>query len=297
MYRFIIKMISHSSTEQNVCTHTHPHGHARKCCQITLVHTHGHTRGATLALTVQPGHAQAHLGTLYIRRAGSSSRAAAQRAHGAFQCSTHVRRKRRQRSCMDSDGRRPAAAAAAHSCRCPAAGASTGSRGSVLRTWGPAAAPSSIDRPQRTAPASANRAPMRVPTVETRRRGGSERGAHAPSRAQHARIVQDSRPPAGGSPLAPSVSCSWSHLDAAKSEKARVSEADWSCNTRTCDRYISGHAQINMLPLRAMHGATGGRARTFRWARAQSLAVPPTRRRPAPSDRRYSPATDRTQRA
>ena len=47
MYRFIIKMLSHSSTEHNVCTHTHPHGHARKCCQITLVHTHGHTRGAT----------------------------------------------------------------------------------------------------------------------------------------------------------------------------------------------------------------------------------------------------------
>ena len=125
------------------------------------------------------------------------------------------------------------AAAAAHSCRCPAAGASTGSRGSVLRTWGPAAAPSSIDRPQRTAPASANRAPMRVPIFETRRRGGSERGAHAPSRAQHARIVQDSRPPAGGSPLAPSVSCSWRHLDAAESEKARVSVADWSCMDMT----------------------------------------------------------------
>jgi hypothetical protein len=109
MYRFVIKMISHSSTEHNVCTHTHPHGHARKCCQITLVHTHGHTRGATLVLTVQPGHAQAHLGTLYIRRAGSSSRAAAQRAHGAFKCSTHMRRKRRHESCIDSDGRR---------CRC-----------------------------------------------------------------------------------------------------------------------------------------------------------------------------------
>ena len=109
MYRFIIKMISHSSTEQNVCTHTHPHGHARKCCQITLVHTHGHTRGATLVLTVQPGHAQAHLCTLYIRRAGSSSRAAAQRAHGAFKCFTHMRRKRRHESCIDSDGRR---------CRC-----------------------------------------------------------------------------------------------------------------------------------------------------------------------------------
>ena len=109
MYRFIIKMISHSSTEQNVCTHTHPHGHARKCCQITLVHTHGHTRGATLVLTVQPGHAQAHLGTLYIRRARSSSRAAAQRAHGAFKCSTHMRRKRRHESCIASDGRR---------CRC-----------------------------------------------------------------------------------------------------------------------------------------------------------------------------------
>ena len=57
MYRFIIKMLSHSSTEHNVCTHTHPHGHARKCCQITLVHTHGHTRGATLVLTVQREHA------------------------------------------------------------------------------------------------------------------------------------------------------------------------------------------------------------------------------------------------
>ena len=102
-------MLSHSSTEHNVCTHTHPHGHARKCCQITLVHTHGHTRGATQVLTVQPGHRQAHLCTLYIRRAGSSSRAAAQRAHGAFQCSTHMRRKRRQRRCIDSDG---------HRCRC-----------------------------------------------------------------------------------------------------------------------------------------------------------------------------------
>ena len=99
-------MISHSSTEQNVCTHTHPHGHARKCCQITLVHTHGHTRGATLVLTVQRGHAQAHLGSLHIRRAASSSRAAAHRAHGAFQCSTHTRRKRRHRSCLASDGRR-----------------------------------------------------------------------------------------------------------------------------------------------------------------------------------------------
>ena len=73
MYRFIIKILSNSSTEHNVCTHTHPHGHARKCCQITLVHTHGHTRGATLVLTVQPGHAQAHLGTLYIRRAGEAA--------------------------------------------------------------------------------------------------------------------------------------------------------------------------------------------------------------------------------
>ena len=90
MYRFIIKMISHSSTEQNVCTHTHPHGHARTCCQITLVHTHGHTRGATLVLTVQRGHAQAHLIALHIRRAGTRSRDAAQRAHGAFKCS-HTR--------------------------------------------------------------------------------------------------------------------------------------------------------------------------------------------------------------
>ena len=87
-------MISHSSTEQNVCTHTHPHGHARKCCQITLVHTHGHTRGATLVLTVQPGHAQAHLGSLHICRAASSSRAAAHRAHNAFQCChTHTPQK------------------------------------------------------------------------------------------------------------------------------------------------------------------------------------------------------------
>ena len=139
---------------------------------------------------------------------------------------THVRRKRRHGAASTSTA---AAAAAAHSCLCPAAGASTGGRGSVLRTWGPAAAPSSIDRPRRTAPASGNRAPMRVPIFETRRRGGSERGAHAPSRAQHVRLVQDSRPPAGGSPLAPSVSCSWRHLDAAKSEKARVSEADRSC--------------------------------------------------------------------
>ena len=94
MYRFIIKMLSHSSKQQNVCTHTHPNGHARKCCQITLVHTHGHTRGATLVLTVQRGHAQAHLGSLYIRRATSSSRAAAHRAHGAFQCyHTHTPQK------------------------------------------------------------------------------------------------------------------------------------------------------------------------------------------------------------
>ena len=110
MYRFIIKMISHSSTEQNVCTHTHPHGHARKCCQITLVHTHGHTRGATLVLTVQQAHAQAHLIALHIRRAGTRSRDAAQRAHGAFKCShTRVPQKATRlvtRSCIDSDGRR-----------------------------------------------------------------------------------------------------------------------------------------------------------------------------------------------
>ena len=103
-------MISHSSTEQNVCTHPHPHGHARKCCQITLVHTHGHTRGATLVLTVQRGHAQAHLWTLHIRRAASSSRAAAHRAHGAFQCAATPRApQRRHESCIASDGRR---------CRC-----------------------------------------------------------------------------------------------------------------------------------------------------------------------------------
>ena len=30
-------MISHSSTEQNVCTHTHPHGHARKCLSVSSV--------------------------------------------------------------------------------------------------------------------------------------------------------------------------------------------------------------------------------------------------------------------
>ena len=220
------KMISHSSTEQNVCTNTHPHGHARKCCQITLVHTHGHTRGATLVLTVQRGHAQAHLIALHIRRAGTRSRDAAQRAHGAFKCS-HTRAPQRRHGAASTPT--AAAAAAAYSCLCPAAGASTGGRGSVLRTWGPAAAPSSIDRPRRTAPASANRAPMRVPIFETRRRGGSERGAHAPSRAQNARVVQDSRPPAGGSPLAPSVCCSSRHLDAAKSEKATVSVADWSC--------------------------------------------------------------------
>ena len=40
MYCFILKILSHSSKQQNVCTHTHPNGHARKCCQITLVHTH-----------------------------------------------------------------------------------------------------------------------------------------------------------------------------------------------------------------------------------------------------------------
>ena len=106
MYRFIIKMISHSSTEQNVCTHTHPHGHARKCCQITLVHTHGHTRGATLVLTVQQAHAQAHLIALHIRRAGTRSRDAAQRAHGAFKCSHTRVPQKATRSCIDSDGRR-----------------------------------------------------------------------------------------------------------------------------------------------------------------------------------------------
>ena len=160
MYRFIIKMISHSSTEQNVCTHPHPHGHARKskCCQITLVHTHGHTRGATLVLTVQRGHAQAHLCTLHIRRAASSSRAAAHRAHGAFQWCHPRAPQRRQRSCIDFDGRR---------CRC---------------------CPGHVTGP-----------------------------------------FPDAR-------------------------------------------------KTSMLALRAMHGATGGRARTFRWARAQSLAVPPTRR-------------------
>ena len=153
MYCFIIKMLSHSSTQQNMCTHTHPNGHARKCCQITLVHTHGHTRGATLVLTVQPGHAQAHLGTLHIRRAGSSSRAAAQRAHGAFQCCHTCAPQRRHGAASTPTA---AAAAAAHSCRCPAAAASTGKRGSVLRCWGPVAAPSSIDRPRRTALASAH---------------------------------------------------------------------------------------------------------------------------------------------
>ena len=39
-------MISHSSTEQNMCTQTHPNGHAHKSCQITLVHTHGHVQEA-----------------------------------------------------------------------------------------------------------------------------------------------------------------------------------------------------------------------------------------------------------
>ena len=85
MYRFIIKMLSHSSTEHNVCTHTHPHGHARKCCQITLVHTHGHTRAKTR-------YAGPHCTT---RTCSSASRLAA-----------HTPCRKQQQSCSVSRARR-----------------------------------------------------------------------------------------------------------------------------------------------------------------------------------------------
>ena len=86
---------------------------------------------------------------------------------------------------------------------------------------------------------------------------------------------------------APSVSCSWRHLDAAESEKATVRRADWSCMDM-CDRSVSGRPQKSMLGLRAMHGAIGGRARTFRWARGAEpccAAHEKVSRQPSPATR------------
>ena len=126
MYCFIIKILSHSSKQQNVCTHTHPNGHARKSCQITLVHTHGHTRGATQILTVQPGHRISARCTSAVPEAAAEPQ---RNAHTAPSSVPHTHAAK-----GDIGAAWPptaAAAAAAHSCRCPAAAASTGSRGSV----------------------------------------------------------------------------------------------------------------------------------------------------------------------
>ena len=118
---------------------------------------------------------------------------------------------------------------------------------------------------------------MRVLIFATRRRGGSERGAHAPSRAQHVRLVQDSRPPAGGSPLAPSVSCSWRHLDAAESEKATVRRADWSRMDMCSIRFGTPAKKVCLGCAPCMGRSVAGYAPSAGLV-AQSLAVPPTRR-------------------